>query len=136
MELDELKNAWQNINTPNTPAHKIATMLSENNHPVLKGIRKQVIIEVAVWSIFLLCYYTMFDGDTKPVWVNAVLVVSVLLPIIHNLMGYSFARYLINGTSLKQSLIVYLSKVKMYAVVSIGSRVILAAGFVLFLLMG
>lgn len=136
MELDELKNAWHTVKTPDKTAADIKAMLTENNHPVLKGIRKQVIIEVAAWSVFLLCYYTMFDGDTKPVWINLVLVVSVLLPLIHNLMGYSFARYLVNGKTLKESLTIYLAKVKVYATVSIGSRVLFAAGFVLFFTYG
>jgi hypothetical protein len=132
MELDDLKNTWQNINTPDRSATDIKAMLSENNHPVLKGIRKQIIIEVAAWSVFLLCYYTMFDGDTKPVLINMILVISVLFPLIHNLMGYSFARYLVNGTTLKESLTTYLARVKLYAVVSISSRVLLAAGFIVF----
>ncbi|MES2378622.1 MAG: hypothetical protein V4553_18660 [Bacteroidota bacterium] len=136
MELDELKNAWHNVKTPDKDAGDIKAMLSESNHPVLKGIRRQVIIEVAAWSIFLVCYYTMFDGDTKPVWINIVLVVSVLFPLIHNLMGYSFARYLVNGDTLKESLTVYLAKVKVYAAVSIASRVLFAAGFVVFFTYG
>jgi hypothetical protein len=136
MELDDLKNAWQTVKTPDKAAGDIKAMLTENNHPVLKGIRKQVIIEVAAWSVFLVCYYTMFDGDAKPVWINVVLVVSVLFPIIHNLMGYSFARYLVNGKTLKESLTLYLAKVKVYAALSICSRVLFAAGFVVFFTYG
>jgi hypothetical protein len=136
MELDDLKNTWQNVKTPETSATDIKAMLSENNHPVLKSIRTQVIIEVAAWSVFLLCYYTMFDGDTKPVWINAILVVSVLFPMVHNLMGYSFARYLVNGPTLKESLTIYLAKVKVYAAISISTRVLLAAGFIVFFTYG
>jgi hypothetical protein len=136
MELDDLKNTWQNVKTPQISAGDIKAMLSENNHPVLKGIRMQVIIEVAAWSVFLLCYYTMFDGDAKPIWINVILVVSVLFPVIHNLMGYSFARYLVNGNSLKESLTIYLAKVKLYAAISISSRVLLAAGFIIFFTYG
>lgn len=136
MELNELKTAWNNVKMPEKTAADIKAMLSENNHPVLKGIRKQIIIEVAAWSIFLVCYYTMFDGDTKPAWINIILVVSVLFPLIHNLMGYNFARYLINGSTLKESLTTYIARVKVYATVSISSRFLLAVGFILFFTYG
>jgi hypothetical protein len=132
MELNELKNTWQQLKTPETATGEIGKMLSESSHPVLKGIRRQVLIEVVAWSVFILCYYTMFDGDTKPLWLNTVLIVSVLFPIVHNLAGYSFARYLVNGVTLKESLTIYLAKVKMYAAVSITSRLLLAIGFILF----
>jgi hypothetical protein len=136
MELDEFKNAWQNVSTPSRSDNDITAMLSAGNHPVLKGIRQQVLIEVAAWLAFLLCYYTMFDGDTKPLWLNFLLVASVLFPVVHSLMGYSFARYLVNGPTVKQSLTVYLKKVQQYAVVSVCCRVLLAAGFVLFFTYG
>lgn len=136
MELDELKNDWNNLKTPETPVTDIQAMLSAGNHPVLKGIRRQVITEVVGWSAFLLCYYTMFDGDRKPLWLNAVLVVSVLFPVVHSLMGYSFSRFLVNGVTLKQSLTNYLAKVKVYALVSIAARLLFAAGLLLFFTYG
>jgi hypothetical protein len=136
MELEELKNAWQNTEMPKRDITDIRAMLSENNHPVLKGIRKQGIIEVVAWSTFLLCYYSMFDGERKPAWVNLVLVMSVLFPLVHNLTGYSFARYLINGPTLKESLTAYLAKIKSYALVSIASRLLFAVGFIFFFVYG
>ncbi len=52
MELNDLKNTWQNVATPHTDHAAIKAMLSESNHPVLKGIRKQVVIEVSFWEPF------------------------------------------------------------------------------------
>lgn len=132
MELNELKSTWNTMITPTVSTLEIQAMLLENKHPVLKGIRKQMIIEVIGWSIFLICYYAMFDGDKKPLWINALLVLSVLLPFIHNLMGYNFAKYLVHGTDIRESLKIYLSKVKRYAIISIITRQVYLTGFLLF----
>jgi len=136
MELAELKHAWDTIETPVKSTDDIKLMLSENGHPVLKKIRKQLIIEIIGWSVFLLCYYTMFDGDHKPIWINITLIVSVLLPLIHNLLGYRFAKYLVNGATIKESLKNYLSKVKIYATVSIICRLLFMTGLLLFFTYG
>lgn len=132
MELNELKSAWDAVKTPVKSNKELSAMLVEGKHPVLKEIRKQFTIEVTVWSAFLLCYYTMFDGDQKPVFINSLLVISMLFALIHNLSGYSFAKYLVNDGTLKSSLERYLAKVKVYAGVSIFSRVVLITGFLIF----
>lgn len=132
MELDALKSTWNKVDSPIKTPEEIQQMLRENNHPVLKGIRKQLWIEIMGWSAFLLIYYTMFDGDQKPFFVNILLVVSVLFALVHNLTGYELAKHLSFGTSVKASLQHYLSKVKTYARISIASRVLLVAGFLLF----
>ncbi len=51
-------------------------------------------------------------------------------------MGYNFTRYLVNGVTLKESLAAYLSNIKMYAVVSVVSRLLFAAGFIVFFTYG
>lgn len=136
MELDELKAAWNNMETPANTPEEIKLMLQENRHPVLKEIRKQLAIEITGWSIFLAVYYTMFDGDKKPLLINVILVITVLLPLIHNLMGYRFSKYLVNGATIRQSLENYLSKVRVYAIVSVMSRVFFMTGLLVFLLYG
>ncbi|WPU96174.1 hypothetical protein SNE25_11660 [Mucilaginibacter sabulilitoris] len=136
MKLDELKYAWGKIETPVKSTDDIRLMLSENRHPVLKKIRKQLTIEMIGWSVFFICYYTMFDGDQKPVWINLTLIVSVLLPLIHNLMGYRFSKYLVNGNTINESLKNYLSKVKVYATVSIICRFFFATGLLVFFTYG
>lgn len=132
MELDALKSTWNNIEGPVKTPEEIQQMLKENNHPVLKGIRKQLLIEVIGWSAFLTVYYTMFDGDQKPLLINILLVVSVASALVHNLTGYGLSKYLVTGTSVIASLQHYLAKVKTYAVISVISRVLLMAGFLLF----
>jgi hypothetical protein len=132
MELDELKADWNSIAVPTKKTEEMQLMLSENRHPVLKGIRQQLTIEIVGWSAFLLCYYSMFDGEDKPWFVNLLLIAAVLFAIVHNLIGYRFSKYLIKGIDIKTSLENYLLKVKIYAFTSVAARVIFIAGFLLF----
>jgi hypothetical protein len=136
MELTEFKNVWDTVEIPVKSTDDIKLMLSENRHPVLKKIRKQLTIEIIGYSVFLICYYSMCDGDNKPIWINIILVVSVLLSLIHNLMGYRFAKYLVNGDTIKESLKNYFSKVKSYAIVSIICRVFFVIGLLMFFTYG
>ena len=132
MELDQLKSTWNTPEVSSKTTEELKTMLLESRHPVLRGIRKQFAIEIAGWSVFLLCYYTMFDGDQKPVLVNLILVIAVLCSLIHNLTGYSFSKYLISGSNIRASLEHYLSKIKSFAVISVCTRLVFMAGFLLF----
>lgn len=132
MELTELKDAWNTVDTPVKSTDDIKLMLSENRHPVLKKIKRQLTIELIGWSAFLICYYTMFDGGHKSIWINIVLIVSVLLPLAHNLMGYRFAKYLVDGPTIRETLTNYLSKMKIYAIVSLSCRLLLITGLLLF----
>jgi hypothetical protein len=136
MELNELKSTWNTVKTPTISTSEIQIMLAENKHPILKEIRKQLTIEIIGWFIFLMCFYSMFDGDKKPAWINILLILSVLLPIIHSLMGYRFAKYLVQGANIQESLKNYLAKVKIYAIISIISRQIYLTGLLLFFTFG
>lgn len=136
MELSELKSTWNTVETPEISAAEIKDMLSENKHPVLKGIRKQLTIEIIGWSAFLAFYYTMFDGDLKPLWINLLLILCVLLPIIHNLTGYHFSKHLVHGTTIQESLRNYLAKIKRYALISIILRQLYLTGLLLFFTYG
>lgn len=132
MELTDLRSTWNSVNTPIKTAEEIRLMLKENNHPVLKEIRKQLWIEIMGWSVFLLVYYTMFDGAQKPLLINLVLVVATLFSLLHNLLGYGLAKHLKTAGEVKKTLAHYLLKVKVYAIVSVVSRVLLWTGFLLF----
>ncbi|MBZ4188464.1 hypothetical protein [Niabella beijingensis] len=136
MEFDELKHNWDAVKTPVKSIEAIRAMLAENRHPVLKEIRKQLTLEIAGWSVFLLCYYTMFDGHLKPVWINLILIIAVLMPFIHNIMGYRFVKYLVDGKTIRESLEHYLVKMRVYAIVSIISRVLFMTGLLVFFTYG
>jgi len=132
MEFDELQSVWKGLKPPAKTDEEIKEMLKENKHPVLKSIRKQFTIEIAGWLAFLMCYYTMFDGSNKPFFVNITLIIAVLTPLIHNLYGYNFARYLGNAPTIKISLEKYMHRMTIYMIRSIVSRIIFLCGLMLF----
>lgn len=136
MEFNELKSTWDAVKTPSISAAEIQTMFSENKHPALKSIRKQFAIEITGWLIFIAFYYSMLDGAEKPIWVNALLIFSILLPLVHNVMGYRLSKNLIYDDTIYDSLAKFQSKVKSYAIVSIVSRQIYLLGLLTFLTYG
>ncbi|WP_430405312.1 hypothetical protein [Fluviicola sp.] len=133
MELDQLKTDWKTTPIPDRTEEQIKLMILENRHPVLRKIRKQLTIELIGWSVFLFCYYTMFDGDQKPLSINVLLVISVLISFVHNTLGYTFSKHLVRSENLVNSLTRYLGKLKQYALISLISRVVFSAGLLTFL---
>ena len=127
MEQDPLKSAWQGINPKAKSNTELQRMLKEGTHPMLKGIRKQMIIETVAYITFLCIYYNAFDGDRKPLGMNILLVAAMLLAIGHNIFNYLFTKRRTEGDNLHQSLNNQLSQMKIHATVSIASRVLMAA---------
>lgn len=132
MEINDLKSAWNTVDAPDKNALELQNMLKENRHPVLKGLRKQLTIEITGWSAFLLCYYTMFDGDQKPLIINILLVFSILISLLHNISGYYFSKNLPQQGTLLGALKHYLNKMKWFAGISIFSRALFAIGLFVF----
>lgn len=131
MEQDTLQSMWQNNDpSPRTNA-EIRSMMHERTHPILKRVRRQLIIETIAYTFFLLAYYDLFDGDQKPLYVNALLVAAMLFALVHTLTGYKLAKAGIAGNDIRQALRNQLSKLKGYAFISVVSRA-LAAGCLLF----
>lgn len=127
MELDHLKSDYQNAGKTSLSKNDIQKMIQDNNHPVLKGIKRQLLIETVLWAIFLAVYYNIFDGHLKsPLW-NILLVVAVLFILVHNALGFQITNNPINGETILESLKNYQTKIKNYAVISIVTRVLAIA---------
>lgn len=132
MELDDLKTEWKTVLVPPKNEAALLLMLEENRHPVLRKIRRQIQMEVTAWIVFLLVYYSMFDGDMKPFWVNCVLFISLLLAVLHSLYGYFYNKFITDGSNVKTALMSLYRRLKKYAFISIVSRIALVLGFLLF----
>ena len=130
--MDPLKEAWKGAGTSTKSTADIKEMLKENKHPVLKKIRRQMIIEIVMFSVFGLIYYDAFDGHQKPLYANVILVASLLLVIFHNLIGYFNAKRSVKGDNLRVSLEKYEHQLKVFAFFSVLSRVIYTAGLAIF----
>lgn len=132
MELNDLKSNWKNLSSDTKPTEALRQMIQKKGHPVLKGIRRQLSIETAIFTIFILVYYSGFDGSQKPFYANFLLVAAMLLVIVHNILGYLSAQNIVAGSDLKESLENYLAKVGRYAIISVASRVTASVCLILF----
>jgi hypothetical protein len=132
MELDNLKSAWQGIDSNPRNSAELREMMQEKKHPALKRIRKQLVVESVLYTVFLVVYYDLFDGDRKPAYANVALVAALVLAIAHNLTGYALARKRMQGDNLRESLEEHLAKMKAFAFASVLTRVLAAAGLLFF----
>lgn len=123
--MDPLKAAWNAIPEQNSSNISI-------KNPVLKDIRRQLTIESIAYTIFLVGYYTGFDGDKKPLIFNIILIISVLLLLLHNFSGYIITKNKVGTGNLKESLGAYLKTIQTYALVAIISRALAFSGIMLF----
>ncbi len=127
MEIEHLKSDFQNAGKTSVSKENIQKMIQDNSHPVLKSIKKQLLIETVLWAIFLAVYYNIFDGHLKsPLW-NILLVVAVLFILVHNALGFQITSNPINGKTILESLKNYQTKIQHYAVISIVTRVLAIA---------
>jgi hypothetical protein len=134
MDLDDMKSYWQQLPAEsNKPAEALKRMIKENGHPVLKGIRRQLLIEMVGWLVFLIVSYDFFDGQKKPLYLNLLIVGAGIFVVAHNGLGYMMARNLKTAGNIASALSDYLNKTKTYAIVSITSRIVSMTALLLFL---
>ncbi|WP_111308505.1 hypothetical protein [Confluentibacter sediminis] len=125
MDLEDLKSDYKKGETDNVRTTEcLKKMKQSGNHPVLRSIKKQLIFESIVWTILLVVYYDFFDGQLKSIVWNGLLIVSILLLLIHNILGYILVKNPIFGENIKESLQKYLTKIKKFSTLSILSRVL------------
>lgn len=132
METTDLKSLWQSIPSPAKKNEQLVAMLKENNQPVLQGIKKQLLLEGMGFLAFLACYYTMFDGAQKPIWLNLTLLLAICTPILHHIKSYQFYQSKIDATNLKVSLGTYLGRLNNYVVHVLVCRIVFAFGLLFF----
>ncbi|QRR01475.1 hypothetical protein [Dyadobacter sandarakinus] len=124
MNIDELKNDWKNLQPDNTGMKEQSMLKNGKGNSQLNAIRLRLAIEMVSYVLFLAVYYTMFDGDKKPLYANLLLVGSFLMVIIHSLTGYLAAKNIISGKNILQSMSRYHKKLKGYAMVSLLTRTV------------
>jgi hypothetical protein len=132
MEQDALISSWRGANDTPKNNLELKRMISEKSHPVLKRIRRQLLIEIIAFTVFLFVYYDFFDGNRKAVYVNVLLVSAILLVIVHNIIGYLMTKQQVKGDNIMQSLHHHLSKMKMYAVISVACRILMTCCLLFF----
>jgi hypothetical protein len=136
MRIEEMKSLWEAQPIEVKQKEALAGMLTEKCHPILKGIRKQLILEISSWLIILCVYYSMFDGEKRPLAVNLIFIISILQAIAFNFTGYLAARNLVHGDNIITSIVVYLEKLKRFKWSSLFSRIIFMGGMLFFFFYG
>lgn len=119
--MEELKAAWQNMGAGHKSPEELKHYLRKL--PVRRSVLFQMILETAVFTLFLVFYYDAFDGDKKPLYLNLLLAGAVGFVILHNLAGIVQAVNVLKGKHLRDVLSKYVSRLKIFAVVSVASRV-------------
>jgi len=134
MNIEELRSEWQSIKTPQVELDRLKDMTIEKSHPVLSRIRKQLMMELIGWSAFVIICFTGLDAEQKPMLANAILLLSVTLPIIFNTYGYRLSKELIAGPDISSSLQNRINALKNFAIISVMLRIILISGVAYFFL--
>ncbi|WAC41092.1 hypothetical protein [Pedobacter sp. SL55] len=132
METDNLKSVWQDISTPQKNKEELNLMLKQNSHPVLTSIKKQITIELLGFTAFLFCYFTMFDGQTKPLATNLILITAILIQLIFGYKGFLMQSSFRSSTNLNNDLEGFATKLKSYRMEVILARAFFAIGVVAF----
>tara|TARA_R110001599_G_scaffold43925_2_gene131136 strand:+ start:4323 stop:4880 length:558 start_codon:yes stop_codon:yes gene_type:complete len=112
MELDKLKSTWDQSSTGKKSQNELLIMTKVKNHPTIKKMKLKFLIEAILLIVFIAVYYDGFDGETKPLWANLLLIGATSLYIFVRFVGWLVLRNPINGDNLKQSLFNFQSKLK------------------------
>lgn len=132
MNIDELKNNWQNVGTRNAAQQHALIKSALDKNPRLKRMKLKHAFEAMCLVVFLVVFYGAFDGDKKPLWVNVQLVCTVLIYIIIRLRGVYTLNDPIKATSLQDSLSLFQIKLKRMALASSVSAFIFGLSLILF----
>lgn len=132
MELDDLKNDWQNLSGSDKNESEIQSMLKLTNHPKVRRIRAKLIIETILLIVFISIYNTAFDGFSKAFWANTVLISGTMLYIIIDIYGYVLSQNIILADNLKDSISKLLASLKRYSVIQTLGSIIFGISVLLF----
>jgi len=132
MNIDDLKSDWHRAGNESLSEKELAMMTRVRNHPTLRKLRIKFITEIVALIALLLLYYDGFDGAQKPLPINIILIMSILLYIINNALGY----FQIQNPSVNGNIRVALAKqarsLQRLAVLSLTSSVVYATALMIF----
>lgn len=132
METANLKSIWQGMSTPQKDKEELNLMLKKNSHPILAAIKKQIIVELIGFIVFLFCYFSMFDGATKPLGINLFIITTILLQLFYGYKGYLMRSKFKSSTNLNDDLENFTIKLKSYRHQVILARTLFAVGLLIF----
>lgn len=132
MDIKDLQASWKKIDYSPKNDAELKKMTSVKNHPVLKRIKIKLIIETLAISLFLILYYSGFDGAEKPIYANVLLILGAIAYILNGILGFQTIQRPIQGDSLKKSVKNYFNKIKNISKISLGVSIFYASCLLLF----
>ncbi len=132
MELNEMQNLWKSQKTDKKNNESIQQMALEKSQPVLKRIKKQLLLEMILWTFIVVVYHSAFDGNQRPAAVNLVFVIGFIQAIAYNLSGYLAARNLGTGNNLLHSIQEKIAELKKLQLTAVASRTVLMLSILFF----
>ncbi|TDE17556.1 hypothetical protein [Dyadobacter psychrotolerans] len=132
MDIKDLKAEWQKAGSGSVNEETLKLMTKISQHPTLRKLRIKLISEAIFLIILLFVYYDGFDGDKKPIYVNVLLVLSILLYITNNFLGFLFIKNPVRGNNIIVSLQKLCLVLKRMTVFSLLSSTIYAATLIFY----
>ena len=132
MDINDLRSEWHNAGTGDVDVEKLKLMTKVNQHPVLKKLRTELFVNALVLIAFLSIYYDGFDGDKKPLLINAFLIASVIIYIGNNVFGYILIRNPVKAENIYVSIERHVGVLKRLSITTILSSILYATTFTLF----
>ncbi|WP_221392371.1 hypothetical protein [Dyadobacter sp. NIV53] len=132
MDINDLKSEWQNAGNNFVDEEKLKLMTKINQHPGLKKLRTELFFDAIILTAFLIFYYDGFDGDKKPILINAFLIASILIYIGNNVFGYKLIKNPVRAENILASVERYILVLKRLSITTIIASVLYATTFTLF----
>lgn len=104
MDIEQLKNNWRSIGESNSERQRDLIQSAVNNNSSLKRLKYKQVIESICLFVLLWVFYGAFDGAAKPLWVNALLVLTMLLYILTRVIGVYWLHYPVKAGNLQHAL--------------------------------
>lgn len=133
MNIDELKSDWHQAGREPLSEKELAMMTRVRNHPTLRRLRIKFMTEIVALAGLLFLFYDGFDGAEKRLTVNILLVVSIVIYITNNALGYFHLQNPSVGGNIREALIKQTHSLKRLAVLSMASSIVYAATLLFFL---
>lgn len=129
MNIDELKSTWQQSgNEGDLPEIK-----QIKNHPKVVRLKIKFGIETILLLTFLASYHEILDGGRKPLWLNILLVASLLAYVANNAVGYRILINRVHGPNIVRSLQNLLAKLRRTSMLSMIASVTFSIALIGFL---
>ena len=133
MSIDDLKSDWQSAGQGSLSEKELAMMTRVRNHPSLHKLRIKLMTEIVALTAFLFLFYDGLDGAQKPLSVNILLIISIVIYITNNALGYLHIQNPLVSGNLREALAKQAHSLKRLAVLSLVSSVVYAATLLFFL---